>query len=104
MGFDQRQDDRKSSSSSESSSDNDDQEGVRSKEIRQHQFVEETTEVNEQVIEESEEEMALRMQAALSTSTPPPSPAIIQGEKLQEEHVTSELSQFSESSNISTSE
>jgi len=104
QSFDQRQDDKKSSSSSESSSDDDDQEGVRSKEIRQHQFVEETTEVTEQVIEESEEEMALRMQAALSTSTPPSSPAIIQGEKLQEEHVTSELNQISESSNISTSE
>ena len=49
QSFDQRQDDKKSSSSSESSSDDDDQEGVRSKEIRQHQFVEETTEVNEQV-------------------------------------------------------
>ena len=49
QSFDQRQDDKKSSSSSDSSSDDDDQEGVRSKEIRQHQFVEETTEVTEQV-------------------------------------------------------
>merc|ERR1719328_588579 len=95
-----KQDDKKSSSSSKSSSDDEDQEGVRSKEIRQHQYVEERTEINEQVIEESEEDMAMRMQAALSTSTPPSSPAVIQGERLQEEHVTSESYQISESSNI----
>ena len=46
---DQKHDEKKSSSSSSSSSDDDDQEGVRSKEIKQHQYVEETTEINEQV-------------------------------------------------------
>lgn len=48
--FDERhQDEKKSSSSSSSSSDDDDQEGVRSKEIKQHQYVEETTEIHEPV-------------------------------------------------------
>ena len=36
-----------------------------------------------QVIEESEEDMAMRMRAAMSTSTPPSSPAVIRGEKLR---------------------
>ena len=47
---DHKQDDKKSSSSSKSSSDDEDQEGVRSKEIKQHQYVEERTEINEQVL------------------------------------------------------
>merc|ERR1712226_1097316 len=82
---DQKRDEKKSSSSSSSSSDDDDQEGVRSKEIKQHQYVEETTEIHEPVIEESEEDMAMRMRAAMSTSTPPSSPAVIRGEKLHAE-------------------
>jgi len=69
---------------SSSSSSDDDQEGVRSKEIKHH-YEEETNEITEQVIEESEEDVAIRMRAALSTSTPPSSPAVLLGEKMHAE-------------------
>merc|ERR1711997_1241135 len=39
-------------------------------------------ETNEQAIEESEEDMALRMRAAMSAGTPPSSPVVIRGEPM----------------------
>jgi ankyrin len=72
---------RKSSSSSSSSSSDDDQEGVRSKEIKHHYEEEAADDINEQVVEESEEHVAMRLTSVMSTSTPPSTPTIIQGEK-----------------------
>ena len=37
----------------------------------------------EQAIEESEEDMALRMRAAMSAGTPPSSPVVIRGEPMR---------------------
>jgi hypothetical protein len=63
-------------------SSDEDQEGVRSKEIKHHHEEETIEETNEQAIEESEEDIAVRMRAAMSAGTPPSSPVVVRGEPM----------------------